>query len=105
MCDPQVWLAVDRIDDLEFWEQQQILKAHLVGYVRQRVRQQELARGATAPPGRELDPAVLTIGFARRFAEYKRGDLILRDAERLARLVNDPKRPVQIICAGKAHPA
>ncbi|MEI7835253.1 MAG: alpha-glucan family phosphorylase [Planctomycetota bacterium] len=105
MCDPEVWAGVDRIDDLEFWEQQQILKAHLVGYVRRRVRQQELARGATAPAGRELDPAVLTIGFARRFAEYKRGDLILRDPDRLARLVNDPTRPVQIICAGKSHPA
>jgi len=105
MCDPEMWAAVDRIDDMEFWEQQQILKAHLLGYVRRRVVQQEESRGAQPPRGKGLDPSVLTIGFARRFATYKRADLLLRDPDRLARLVNDPRRPVQIICAGKAHPA
>jgi len=101
---------VDRIDDVEFWEQQQILKAHLVEYVRRCIRGQEQLRGASpssADTGakRDLDPSVLTIGFARRFAIYKRADLLLQDLDRLDRLVNHAQKPIQIIYAGKAHPA
>jgi starch phosphorylase len=107
--DPDLWSAVDRIDEVEFWEQHQILKTHLVEYVRRSVRRQDEARGGgtrVSTDGRPcLDPAVLTIGFARRFATYKRGDLLMRDLDRLDRLVNHPERPVQIIFAGKAHPA
>ena len=110
MCDAHTWAAVDRIDDVEFWEQQQILKAHLVEYVRRCVRGQEQLRGASpSSAGREakrdLDPSVLTIGFARRFAIYKRADLLLQDLDRLDRLVNHAQKPIQIIYAGKAHPA
>jgi starch phosphorylase len=105
---PAAWCVVDRVDDEEFWEQHQILKAGLLEFVRRRVRQQAEARGEE-PPRRPdgspcLDPAVLTIGFARRFADYKRADLLFRDPERLDRLVNHEKRPVQLIFAGKAHP-
>ncbi|MCE5278490.1 MAG: alpha-glucan family phosphorylase [Planctomycetaceae bacterium] len=108
MDDHGMWSAVDRIDDMEFWEQHQLLKAHLVEYVRRCLRKAAEARGEADPvagPRACLEPSVLTIGFARRFAAYKRGDLLLRDMDRLARLVNDPARPVQIIYAGKAHPA
>jgi starch phosphorylase len=106
--DPQMWAAVDRIHPVEFWEQHQMLKAHLITYVRRSTRQQAEARGEPDPtqscPRPYLDPSVLTIGFARRFAGYKRADLLLRDLDRLDRLVNHPERPVQIIYAGKAHP-
>ena len=100
------WEAVDRIDDVEFWEQHQLLRNQLVQYVRRCVRQQREARGEGDSDGKQLlDPHVLTIGFARRFASYKRADLLLRDLDRLDALVNDPQRPVQLIFAGKAHPA
>ena len=105
----RTWAGIDRIDDVELWEQQQILKAHLVEYVRRCVERQEQARGLASggrrSPGDRLDPAALTIGFARRFASYKRAILLFRDVERLARLVGDPRRPVQVVFAGKAHPA
>ena len=75
---------------------------------RRKLREQLERRGASQPEiaaaDEVLDPEALTIGFARRFATYKRATLILRDPERLARILNDPQRPVQIIFAGKAHP-
>ena len=108
MCDPETWRAVEHIDEEEFWEQHQILKAALVEFVRRRLSAQTAARGEEPPVTREgrpaLDPAALTIGFARRFAAYKRADLLLRDLGRLDRLVNHPERPVQFLYAGKAHP-
>jgi starch phosphorylase len=108
MSDPETWAAVDRIHPVEFWEQHQMLKAHLITYVRRSARQQAEARGEPDPiqdcPRPFLDPSILTIGFARRFAGYKRADLLLRDLNRLDRLVNHPQMPVQIIYAGKAHP-
>jgi starch phosphorylase len=97
------WEAVERIDDVEFWEEHQVLKAQLVEFVCRRVRAQEEARGGQM--GDCLNLETLTIGVARRFAGYKRADLLLRDMDRLARLVNDPKRPVQFVFSGKAHPA
>ena len=104
--DPRTWEAVARIDPAELWQQHEILRSKLVGFVRKRVRAQMAARGE-ADPGETaplLDRRALTIGFARRFATYKRGDLLLRDLDRLAALVGDPERPVQIVFAGKAHP-
>ena len=108
ISDPQTWAAVDQIDEEEFWEQHQILKANLIDFVRRRIRHQDEARGEDVPTtgngGSCLNPSALTIGFARRFAPYKRANLLLRDLDRLDRLVNAPGRPVQIIYAGKAHP-
>jgi len=85
------------------------LKRKLVAYMNERARQQWLT--TTVHPvqiiasGVLIDPYMLTIGFARRFATYKRANLIIRDYERLVRLINQPNMPVQIIFAGKAHPA
>ena len=109
MGDPQMWEAVNQIDEAEFWEQHQLLTANLVDYVRRCLRRQAEARGEPDPTRAGarpcLNPSVLTIGFARRFATYKRADLLLQDPDRLDRLVNNPDKPVQIIFAGKAHPA
>jgi starch phosphorylase len=105
---PQTWAPVAEIDPVELWETHQILKARLVSYVQRSVCLQE-ARLQGEPEvcrmtTERLDPEVLTIGFARRFATYKRSDLILREEGRLERLVTDRERPIQIIVAGKAHP-
>lgn len=103
-----VWERVNRIPDAELWRAHERMRERLVGFVRRRLRVQLEARGAnraSIQAAREvLDPEALTIGFARRFATYKRANLILRDPERLARILNKPERPVQIIFAGKAHP-
>ena len=105
---PATWEGIHRIDDAELWEAQQIIKTQLVGYVQRQVCAQEAAREGSGETCnvtvRRLDPAVLTIGFGRRFATYKRGSLVLSDEERLERLVSDPQRPIQLIFAGKAHP-
>jgi glycogen phosphorylase len=108
LSEPEVWADVARIEDGELWETHQVLKARLRDFVRRRVARQ-CARRAESPGAVEearqaLRPEVLTIGFARRFAAYKRSTLLLRDPGRLARLLNDPARPVQLIFAGKAHP-
>ncbi len=103
MHDAQTWAGIDKIDDEEFWEQHQVLKVRLIDYVRRCVARQEARRGGE-PVEDRLDPTALTIGFARRFASYKRADLLLGDIERLERLVGNPDKPVQIVYAGKAHP-
>jgi glycogen phosphorylase len=102
------WEAIENVDDGELWETHLSLKAKLLEFVRHRAVAQAKRRGES---GEELlrlagllSPDALTIGFARRFATYKRANLLLRDIERLASMVNDPKRPVQFIFAGKAHP-
>jgi starch phosphorylase len=106
--DHAVWRRVDLIPDAELWRTAERGRSRLVNFARARLQMQYQRRGA--PPGEVaraaevLDPDALTIGFARRFATYKRGALIFRDADRLAALVNDRDRPVQIIFAGKAHP-
>ncbi len=107
--DPDVWEAVEHIPDAELWEMRRHLKRRLIHYVRERARRMWL-RGDVHPVqvvagGVMLDPYALTIGFARRFATYKRADLVLRDLPRLLKLVNDESMPVQILFAGKAHPA
>ena len=108
MDDPASWIAMERIDDIELWEKDQQLRAHLVEYIDRTIQRQEKAREGEAvseyAERAKLNPAVLTIGIARRFAKYKRMDLLFKDPARLDRLVNNRERPVQIIFAGKAHP-
>jgi len=106
--DPELWDGVLNIPDDQFWAVRKHLKRKLVYYMRERVRRQ-WRNGGVHPvqilaSGALLDPYVLTIGFARRFAPYKRANLILRDVERLLTIINRRDRPVQIIFAGKSHP-
>ena len=101
--------AVGRIPDKTIWEIRGRLRAELVGEARRRVYESWLSRGASAAElgwtNALLDPNALTIGFARRVPSYKRLTLMLRDRERLIRLLTNPDRPVQLVIAGKAHPA
>ena len=105
---PRLWSRIDRIPDAEIWEVHQVLKANMLAFVRRRLaeRRQRLGRvdPRPGPAAEPLAPEALTLGFARRFATYKRADLMFQDLDRLARLVGDPRRPVQIVYAGKAHP-
>jgi len=106
--DPDVWELVNNIPDEQLWAVRRHLKRKLVAFIRERARQRWI-RGDWHPvqvvaSGVLLDPYVLTIGFARRFAPYKRASLILRDLDRLLRLVNHAEMPIQIIFAGKSHP-
>ena len=104
----RTWEGIDTVDDGELWETHLALKARLVEFARRRACEQAERRGEPEEKlqklGRLLSPDALTIGFARRFATYKRANLVLADMERLAAMVNDPKRPVQFVFAGKAHP-
>ncbi len=107
--DPAVWQRLKDVTDKEMWELHLLLKRKLMGFLRERVRRRWVA-GTNDPTqvltsGTLLDPDALTIGFARRFATYKRANLIFRDLERLQKLLLDAHCPVQIIFAGKAHPA
>ncbi len=107
MMRPDIWERVYKIDDGELWEIHQILNMRLIDFVRRRlVMQAERLQDheTTQQIDGVLSPDILTIGSARRLATYKRGDLILSDPERITRLLTDPKRPIQIIFAGKAHP-
>lgn len=107
MVHPDVWEKVGEIDDGELWETHQSLKMRLIRFVRRRLqlRAQRMGDYETIQQiDQILDPDILTIGLARRFATYKRADLILSQPERLIKLATDPKRPIQIIFAGKAHP-
>ncbi|HET7036636.1 MAG TPA: alpha-glucan family phosphorylase [Thermomicrobiaceae bacterium] len=103
-----LWQRVSRIPAEELWRVHERCRERLVSFARHRLREQLAQSGATpaelAAANEVLDPEALTIGFSRRFATYKRATLLLRDPERLARILNDPERPVQIIFAGKAHP-
>lgn len=106
--DDDPWARADRIPDEELWGLRARLRAGLVHFVRTRLWRQAVRHGAAAVEAAELreafHPDVLTIGFARRFATYKRAPLIFRDPERLAAILNHAKRPVQLVFAGKAHP-
>jgi starch phosphorylase len=101
--------AIAAVDDRTLWAMRARAREELVGQARARLAQQLARRGASAETidfgSRALDPDVLTLGFARRFAEYKRPNLLLRDRARFRRLLGDRLRPVQILVAGKAHPA
>ena len=102
------WSAIETVDDGELWETHLSLKGQLFAFARRRAHEQAERRGESAETLKQLDkvlsPDALTIGFARRFATYKRANLLLKDMERLAAMVNDAKRPVQFVFAGKAHP-
>ncbi|MHB1416162.1 MAG: alpha-glucan family phosphorylase, partial [Chloroflexota bacterium] len=106
--DDGVWKAVDRIPDEELWRTHERKREQLVSFARKQLQEQLERRGAPEAEiiaaGEALDPAALTIGFARRVAAYKRGTLLFRDPARLWRILNYRERPVQIILAGKAHP-
>src|SRR5213595_1141037 len=108
LTEPEFWRGVIDIPDAQLWETHQKLKLRLIEFVRERVRRQRERVGespeAIRKVNRILDPEILTIGFARRFATYKRGTLLFSDKERLKRLLNDTTRPVRFIFAGKAHP-
>ena len=106
--DHTLWMRVEHIPGEELWRTHERRRERLVAFARRRLRAQLQQRGAPqseiAQADEALDPEALTISFARRFATYKRATLLLRDPERLARILNDKERPVQIIFAGKAHP-
>jgi starch phosphorylase len=107
-ADPKLWLRVDSIPQEELWRTHERRRERLVAFTRRRLRlqltQRGAARSAIDAADEVLDPSALTIGFARRFATYKRATLLLRDVGRLERILNQPSRPVQILFAGKAHP-
>ncbi|HEX3553346.1 MAG TPA: alpha-glucan family phosphorylase [Thermoanaerobaculia bacterium] len=101
---PELWAKADGIAEAELWEIHQVLKARLFSFVRRRLAERRQRLGLPEPEREPLQPETLTLGFARRFATYKRADLLFQDLDRLARLVNDPQRPLQILYSGKAHP-
>jgi starch phosphorylase len=106
--DHTLWKRADHIPDAELWRTHERRRERLVAFARQRLKFQLKRRGAppaeVARADEVLDPEALTIGFARRFATYKRGTLIFRNLDRLAAILNDKERPVQVIFSGKAHP-
>jgi starch phosphorylase len=112
LTDTQVWRQIDQIPDHMYWSVRQILKAHMLELVRDRITRQHMrSHGSEAHIERLMqladpkNPNILTIGFARRFATYKRATLLFQDLAWLKQIVSDPERPVVFIFAGKAHPA
>jgi starch phosphorylase len=107
--DPSLWDGILAIPDDELWKCRQSLRRYLFTFVRERARQRWMEDRVGIPrvvaAGTLLEPEALTLGFARRFTGYKRPELVFHNAERLARILNAPGRPMQIIFAGKAHPA
>ncbi|MBC8100126.1 MAG: alpha-glucan family phosphorylase, partial [Armatimonadetes bacterium] len=105
---PALWQGADGIPDGELWRTHERRRERLVAFARKRLREQLTRRGVSQTEveaaDEALNPDTLTIGFARRFATYKRATLLFRDTARLVKLLNDSERPVQIIFAGKAHP-
>src|SRR3954470_10124818 len=105
--DPATWAPVDDIPDQEIWDVRTQQRGELIEYVRHRAVFDRLARDEPRPyaeAAASFEPEVLTVGFARRLATYKRLNLLLQDIERALRIVNDTERPVQVLLAGKAHP-
>ena len=107
--EPEVWAGFERVTPTELWETHQSLKNRLISYARTRQIRQAERRGASPDEllqcQQSLDPHALLIGFARRFAPYKRADLFLRDIDSIADLIQNTSRPVQFVFAGKSHPA
>ncbi len=107
--EPAVWAGFENVTPGELWETHQTLKNRMILFTRNRLLRRAERLGLTESEKADihtcLDPEALTIGFARRFAPYKRADLVLRDIELLGRIVADSKRPVQFLFAGKSHPA
>ncbi len=108
MGEPEVWQYIHNMDPGELWESHTTLKNLMLSFVRRRVSRQCRRRGesdeSVESARNVLDPNALTIGFARRFATYKRATLIFSEIDRLCELLADPHRPVQFVFAGKAHP-
>jgi starch phosphorylase len=106
--DPAIWKAIDVIPDKELWQTHNWVKIKLINFVREQARQRWVENHVNPinviAGGTLIDPTALTIGFARRFATYKRADLIFLDLERLKKLLTNHWRPLQIVFAGKAHP-
>ena len=106
--DKSVWEAVDQIPDEEFWRIHQRCKEQLIVFARNRLKAQMQRRGSYHTELNKaeevLDPESLTIGFARRFAGYKRGNLLFRNPRRIMKLLTNKDKPIQFIFAGKAHP-
>jgi glycogen phosphorylase len=104
----ELWQRIYNIPDPELWRVHSVRRRRLIYFIRQRLKKQLIEKGASQilidTSQEALDPETLTIGFARRFATYKRGNLLFRDIQRLMRLVDDARQPVQFIFAGKAHP-
>jgi len=107
--DPELWQRIMDIPDEEIWTARQLLKrrlkASMLGWAQERWSEAEVQPQQVLAMGALLHPEVLTVGFVRRFAEYKRPDLIFRDIERLKHIVKDRWQPIQIVFAGKSHPA
>ena len=105
---PETWQGIETVEDAELWETQQVLKARLINFVRNRLvaqaRRRDEPDSAIDQAMQVLDLNALTIGFARRFATYKRAGLVLQDVDRLVEMVTSADRPIQIIFGGKAHP-
>jgi starch phosphorylase len=106
--EPDIWVNIEKVDDGELWETHRVLKSRLLDFVRRRAAAQCQRRGESPETVEEvrqaLSPEALTIGFGRRFATYKRANLIFGDLNRLDRLLNNPIMAVQLVFAGKAHP-
>jgi starch phosphorylase len=107
--EPDAWDRLNQVPDQVLWQARCRLRHRMINFVRRRERERRQRLGwptdQVAEADRLLDPDALTIGFARRFATYKRATLIFSDLERLRRILNDPARPAQLVFAGKAHPA
>jgi starch phosphorylase len=107
--DPELWAKVREIPDEELWNARNSLRQFLFTFIRERARLRWTEERVSPPrviaAGTLLDPNALTIGFARRFTGYKRSELIFHDPERLVRILTAARRPVQLVFAGKAHPA
>ena len=107
--DPDLWQRVNDIPDEELWHARQALRQYLFAFIRERARQrwrdERVSVARVVAAGTLLDPNALTLGFARRFTGYKRPELIFHNPDRLNAILNAPRRPVQVVFAGKAHPA
>jgi starch phosphorylase len=107
--DPSLWNAVDRIPDEELWAVRQELRSHLFAFIRERARtrwiEEQASPGQIVAAGTLLNPDALTIGFARRVTGYKRPELVFTDPDRLSRILSGLRHPVQLVFAGKSHPA
>ena len=107
--EPELWERLNDIPDAEIWQMRQTLRMDLFSFIRERMRtrfsQEHVSQSRIVSAGAMLDPEALTLGYARRFTAYKRPEMIFHDADRLARILTHIDRPVQIVFAGKAHPA
>jgi starch phosphorylase len=107
--EPELWERLNDIPDAELWQMRQSLRTDLFSFIRERMRsrfsQEHVGQSRIVSAGAMLDPEALTLGYARRFTAYKRPEMIFHDSDRLARILQNIDRPVQIVFAGKAHPA